>query len=98
MLNQVVLVGRITDIPKEKNKIIIAVQRPYKNNDGVYEVDFISIQLFDSINDNSKLYLTIGDLVGVKGRLQTKENELLIVADKLTYLSHTEQRKEEEGI
>lgn len=89
MLNQVVLVGRITSIPEEekKDKIIIAVPRAYKNADGEYENDFITIQLFKSLSENAFEYLTTGDLVGVKGRLQTKDDKVIVCAEKLTFLS-----------
>ena len=51
MLNQVVLVGRLTDNPelvtaengKKLTTITLAVQRTYKNSEGIYEADFISI-------------------------------------------------------
>ena len=49
MLNQVVLVGRLTDNPtvietengKKYTAINLAVQRAFKNSDGIYESDFI---------------------------------------------------------
>jgi len=89
MLNQVVLVGRITSIPEEekKDKIIISVPRAYKNTDGEYENDFITIQLFKSLSENAFEYLTTGDLVGIKGRLQTKDDKVIVCAEKLTFLS-----------
>ena len=92
MLNQVVLVGRITEIPEteEKNKIIISVPRAFKNSDGEYDVDFIPVQLFKPLNESVKEYLTTGDLVGVKGRLQ------VIEAEKLTFLSSKSKEEEED--
>ena len=98
MLNQVVLVGRITEIPEteEKNKIIISVPRAFKNSDGEYDVDFIPVQLFKPLNESVKEYLTTGDLVGVKGRLQVIDKELLVVAEKLTFLSSKSKEEEED--
>ena len=48
-MNQIVLVGRITKDPeineaengKKVTSITLAVQRPFKNIDGLYEADFI---------------------------------------------------------
>ena len=47
MTNQLVLVGRITDIQDEKAEngrntaiVTIAVNRIFKNADGIYETDF----------------------------------------------------------
>ncbi len=81
MLNQVVLVGRLTDDPKviitEKNNkrtaINIAVQRAFKNSEGFYETDFIRCILWNAIAANTSEYCHKGDLVGIKGRLQNSE-------------------------
>ena len=53
MLNQVVLVGRLTDDVqvttmengKKVSSLVLAVQRSYKNQDGIYEADFIRCTL-----------------------------------------------------
>ena len=77
MLNQVVLVGRLTDditVREKENKkkvayITLAVQRSFKNQDAVYEADFIRCVLWDAIADSTAEYCKKGDLVGIKGRL-----------------------------
>ena len=86
MLNQVVLVGRITD--EVKTEIIkIAVPRPYKNSEGAYDTDFIPVVLIGGILDNAKEYCRKGDMIGVRGRIESKEDELVIIAEKVTFLS-----------
>lgn len=102
-MNQIVLVGRIAKIDagydKSERKVIIvlAISRPYKNSEGVYETDFIPVKLLGSIAENTLTYTNKGDVVGVKGRVQTT-NELNedngytyskteIVAEKVTFLS-----------
>jgi single-strand DNA-binding protein len=48
MLNQVVLVGRLTEDPninelengKKVTTVNLAVQRSFKNSDGIYETDY----------------------------------------------------------
>ena len=86
MLNQVVLVGRLTDEPnivdiddnKKKTVVNLAVNRPFKNSEGLYETDFIRCVLWNGIATNTKEYCHKGDIVGIKGRLQTstyEENE-----------------------
>lgn len=100
MLNQVVLVGRLTEEVKEKNKkgfaiITISVPRSFKNANGEYETDFIDVKISGSIADNTKEYCKKGDIIGVKGRIQTtitkKDNKDIklteIIADKITFLS-----------
>ncbi len=103
MLNQTVLVGRLVKDPELKetetgNKlthITLAVPRSYKNVDGEYDTDFISCVLWKGIAENAVEYCHKGDLIGVKGRLQsrnietdnTKRQITELVAEKVTYLS-----------
>ena len=99
MMNQVILVGRITSDVKDNN-VTIAVNRSFKNADGVYETDFISIELFGAIGQNMAEYCKKGDIIGVKGRLQTKNSEdgkliTYIVAEKVTFLSSRKNEEEE---
>ena len=110
MLNQIVLVGRLTrDITVNKSAsgvkvatISIAVPRSFKNVEGVYDTDFIDCVAFDVIAENTSEYCTKGDIVGIKGRIQSnvvekdgkKENKLEIICEKITFLSS--KPKEEE--
>lgn len=78
MLNQVILVGRLTDnleitTTENENKVTtltLAVQRSVKNADGDYETDFIRCVLWNQIAVNTSEYCKKGDIVGIKGRLQ----------------------------
>ena len=84
MLNQIILVGRLTrDITVNKAEngvkvatIPIAVPRSFKNVEGVYDTDFIDCVAFDIIAENTSEYCSKGDIVGIKGRIQTKVIEL----------------------
>ena len=103
MLNQVVLVGRLTrDISANKSDkgskvatITLAVPRSFKNMEGNYDTDFIDCVAFDLIAENTKEYCSKGDIIGVKGRIQSKlvekegkkENVLELIAEKVTFLS-----------
>ena len=91
MLNQIVLVGRITkDINFNDEKyttINLAVQRSFKNEDGVYETDYISCILSGVIAKNTSEYCKKGDLVGVKGRLESQDNKINVIVEKVTFLS-----------
>ena len=85
MLNQVVLVGRLTrDIVVNKSDkgvkvatISLAIPRSFKNSEGLYDTDFVDCVAFDSIASNTSEYCKKGDIVGVKGRVQSRtiENE-----------------------
>lgn len=104
MLNQFVIVGRLVRDPElhetEKGKkvttITLAVPRSYKNTNGEYETDFINCILWASIAQNTTEYCKKGDLLGIKGRVQTrtieKEEEKTVyltemIAEKITFLS-----------
>lgn len=103
-MNQIVLIGRLTrDVTVNKTKndkdigtLGIAVPRSFKNADGVYETDFIDVTAYDGIVTNTSLYCKKGDLIGVKGRLESqqyedkdgeKRNRIIPVAEKVTFLS-----------
>lgn len=85
MLNQVVVVGRIYSI--ENGELVMAVPRSFKNENGEYDTDYIEVRLSKSIESNVSTYCEKGDLVGVKGRLESDINKMSVVADKVTFLS-----------
>ena len=103
MLNQVVLVGRLVkDLEvrsSEGNKkysfITLAIPRSYKNHDGIYETDFVECILWNNIASNTAEYCKKGDIIGIKGRVESRvieENNinktiLQIIAEKVTFLS-----------
>ena len=104
MLNQAVIVGRIVKEP-ELNKtengtkvtnLTLAVPRSFKNSEGQYDTDFISCVLWKGVAESTVEYCKKGDLVGIKGRIQTRDVELEdetkrkyveVVAEKVTFLS-----------
>lgn len=110
MLNQIVLVGRLTrDITVNKssngNKVAtigLAIPRSFKNSEGVYDTDFIDCVLFDVVAENTAEYCNKGDIVGVKGRIQSKvieegdkkETVIEIIAEKVTFLSSKQKEAE----
>lgn len=104
MLNQVILVGRLvrtpelqlTDSGKKKSLITLAVSRGFKNQNGEYDTDFLDCTLWSSVAENTSEYCKTGDVIGVKGRLQTrlidndegiKYKKVEVIADKVTFLS-----------
>ena len=104
MLNQIVIVGRLVKDPelrqteggKKVTNITLAVPRSYKNSNGEYETDFIDCVLWTGIAENTSEYCKRGDILGVKGRVQTRVLEMTdekkrhiteVVAEKVTFLS-----------
>ncbi len=98
------MVGRLVKDPelievgtnKNVSNITLAIPRSFKNMNGEYETDFINCVLWDSIAKSTVEYCKKGNIVGVKGRIQSKivekENEskkyyVEVVAEKITFLS-----------
>ena len=101
MLNQTILVGRIVkevEVKEVDNRkvayVTLAVQRSYKNEEGVYETDFVPCTLWNQMAENVAEYCRKGDLVGVKGRIQNENNGIVIVAEKVTFLSSKKEDEE----
>lgn len=101
MLNNFVIVGRITKIENKKTEnganktiVLLAVSRNFKNINGEYETDFIPCTLFRNMAETTIEYCRKGDLIAVKGRIQTNENGLELVAERVSFLS---SRKAEDG-
>lgn len=103
MLNQVVLVGRLTQDPSveetengyKRTVVNLAVNRGFKNVDGIYETDFIRCILWNGVAENTSTYCHKGDIIGVKGRIQTSSYEkdgetkyaIDVIAEKVVFLS-----------
>ena len=109
MLNQVVLVGRIVKNPelrvtengKNVTTVTLAVPRSYKNSSGEYDTDFLDCTLWTNVAENTVEYCQTGDMVGVKGRIQSrvfedddgnKSKRTEIVAEKVTFLSSVNKK------
>ena len=111
MLNQVVLVGRLvrdpelveTETEKKMSRITIAIPRSFKNMDGEYESDFVNCILWDIVAKNTVEYCKKGDIIGVKGRIQSsvveKDDEkkyyVDVIAERVTYLSSKSKEEAE---
>ncbi|BAC15434.1 single-strand DNA-binding protein (phage-related protein) [Oceanobacillus iheyensis HTE831] len=83
MLNRVVLVGRLTrdpDLRYTPNGVAvanfnIAVNRPFSNQQGNREADFINCVIWRRPAENLANYMKKGSMVGVDGRIQTRNFE-----------------------
>lgn len=80
-MNNVTLVGRLTSDPEVRYstgenstaicRFSVAVQRRFKNSEGVYEADFPSCLAFRQTAEFISKYFHKGDPIGVTGHLQT---------------------------
>jgi len=109
-MTHVVLVGGLVEEPKvtttetgkQVTSVTVAVTRNFKNPEGIYESDFIRCVLWNGIAANTSEYCHTGDVIGVKGRLQTSnyndENGkrhfvMEVVAEKVTFLSSNKNKE-----
>lgn len=80
MINNVVLVGRLvrdvdlkyTNSGRAATNFTLAVNRDFKNEQGVNEADFISCAAFGKQAENMARFLGKGSLIGVEGRISTR--------------------------
>lgn len=83
MINNVVLVGRLTKKPELKftttgtkyTQFSVAVQKKFKNQNGEYESDFINCLMWATAAENFIKFTNKGSLVGIEGRIQTRSYE-----------------------
>ena len=83
MINNVTLTGRLTKDPalratgtgKSVANFTLAVDRTYKDASGEYGADFINCVAWGQTAEIIQEYLNKGSLIGVEGRIQTRQYE-----------------------
>lgn len=113
MINTLTVVGRLVSDPKiietenkKKTIVTIRVPRSYKDLNGVYKSDVVDCVLWSEMAQQVCELCKKGDLIGVKGRIQssvtiddgttyqeTRKRELIIVAEKVTFLASRKEEK-----
>ena len=94
-MNNLTLVGRLTGDPEVKElsdgtyrtSINLAISRDYRNSEGNYDADFIKCVLWNGIASATKDYCHKGDVVGVKGKLQSRNYVTEVIVEKITFIS-----------
>jgi len=80
MLNKVLLVGRLAQDPDLRYtpngiavaRFSVAVERPYKKQDGTRETDFIDVVTWRQRAEFASNYFSKGKMILVEGRLQVR--------------------------
>lgn len=113
MINNVVVVGRLTravDLRYTSNgtayaSFTLATDRDFKNQNGEKETDFINCVMWRKPAENLANYTKKGSLIGVSGRIQTRnyENEqgqrvyvTEVLAEKFSFLESS--KKDDNGV
>ena len=88
MVNSVMLVGRLIENVNEGDKgFAISVPRSFKNENGEYENDIIPVKVWEGITNNLANWCVKGDLIGLRGRLEVQDEKVVVLAEKVTFLS-----------
>lgn len=110
-MNKVIFIGNLTHNLELKytsyNKAVldtsIAVQRPYSNQNGERETDFINIQVWGKQAENLKKYCEKGSKIAIDGELRTSSYEksdgtrgyrTFVLVENVEFLS-TNKKKEQ---
>lgn len=111
MYNKAILIGRLTAEPELKYtqsgtavvSFRLAVDRPYKGQDGQRQADFIGIQAWRQTAELVCRHFHKGDPILVEGPIQTRNYEdrqgqnrtvTEVVADRVAFLPGKPQRQE----
>ena len=79
-MNKIILVGRLTRDPEVRStstgastaNFTVAVSRNFKNKEGNYDADFLPCVAFRAQADFVSKFFKKGSLIGVEGRVQTR--------------------------
>ena len=112
MMNKIILIGRLTrDIELRYTNsgnavanFTLAVDRPFTNQQGEKETDFVNIVVWKKQAENCANYLLKGSKVAVEGRLQIRKYEdkegikrtaAEVVADRVEFLDTKKKQGDE---
>lgn len=116
MINRTVLVGRITKDPELKTtqsnisvvSFTLAVNRQFADQTGERQADFIQCVVWRKQAENLAHYVKKGALLGIEGRIQTRQYEVdgatryvtEVVCDSIQFLESkgTNQEEKEENL
>jgi single-strand DNA-binding protein len=113
-MNRIVLIGRLTRDPELRytpngvavTTFTLAVDRPFSNNQGEREADFINIVTWRGLAETCANYLKKGRLTAAEGRLQIRNYEnnegkkvyvSEVVADNVRFLESTQSGQQGSG-
>lgn len=107
MINNVVLVGRLTRDPELRRtqsnvsyvRFTLAVNRSFTDQSGERQADFINCIAWRAQADNLARFMRQGSLIGIEGRIQTGSYEgehgmvytTDVVADSIQFLESKQQ-------
>lgn len=104
-MNNAYLVGRLTKDPEieqfeggKKTRLTIAIGRPFRNSQGIYDTDYITCTVWNAIADRVCEYCKKGDMLSIKARIQNNnytdknDNKIYtyeIIAEQVAFMQST---------
>jgi single-strand DNA-binding protein len=111
MMNRVILVGRITKDPEMKStqsnipvvSFTLAVNRQFADQSGERQADFVQCVVWRKQAENLAKFVKKGALLGVEGRIQTRNYEAEngtryvteVVCDSIQFLENKPESEEQ---
>jgi single-stranded DNA-binding protein len=88
MLNQSIIVGKVVSYDNE-NKVVVRVDRNYKNEEGCYDADYINVYLSEHLVQSAQEYVKKDVTLAIKGRLVSTDliHALIFVGEKYSFLA-----------
>lgn len=113
-MNRILMIGRTTAKPELRYtqsgvgvvNFTLAVDRKFRNENGDFDADFISCVAFRKTAETIAEYIEKGDLLGVEGRIQTRNYEnqngqkvyvTEVVVDQIDFLQPRKEKTNEFG-
>lgn len=114
-MNRAILVGRLTKDPELRYtpngvavaNFTVAVNRPFRNQQGEQEADFINCVTWRKQAENLANYMRKGSLIGVDGRIQTRSYEnqegkrvwvTEVLAESIQFLEYKKEIESDRGL
>lgn len=114
-MNRVVLVGRLANDPNFRYTasgvavagFTLAVDRPFKNQQGEREADFVDIVAWRSLAENCAQHLGKGRLVAIEGQLRVDSGKtkdggfrktVKVVAERVQFLDWAKGKSETDEV
>ena len=85
--NVVILIGKLIEVLE--HELVIQITG---------EEDLVPISVGQNIIDAVKAYDQIGNIMGVKGKIKTKDSRVIIEANKITFMSRNQSEGGEEDV
>ena len=96
MINQVVLVGTIKELPIIRGDSLqhadmkVEVPRPYRNSEGEYYTDIFTVSLWRGVADTAISQYNVGNVIGIKGRMEidAETEKAKVIAERVSFIQH----------